>query len=52
MQKVLNKSAAEVLPTTLALNTLALLEGVEYIRVHDVGEHREILTVLEKLQGV
>ena len=52
MQKVLNKSAAEVLPTTLALNTLALLEGVEYIRVHDVQEHREVLTVLEKLEAV
>ena len=52
MQKVLNRSATEVLPTTLALNTLALLEGVDYIRVHDVREHREILTVLGKLQGI
>lgn len=52
MQKVLQRTAAEVLPTTLALNTLALIEGVDYIRVHDVREHREILTVLEKLEGV
>ncbi|MCH9610866.1 MAG: Dihydropteroate synthase [Chlamydiales bacterium] len=49
MQKVLNKSAAELLPTTLALNTLALIEGVEYIRVHDVAEHRDILTLMDRL---
>ena len=52
MQKILNKTAAEVLPSTLALNTMAMLEGVDYIRVHDVSEHRDILTLLERLEMV
>ncbi|MFN0064747.1 MAG: dihydropteroate synthase [Chlamydiales bacterium] len=52
MQKILNKSVTEVLSTTLALNTMAMLGGVDYVRVHDVREHREILTVLERLQTV
>lgn len=52
IQKVLNRTAREILPATLALNTLSLLEGVDYMRVHDVREHREILTVLERLQSV
>lgn len=52
MQKILNKSVAEVLPSTLALNMMAMLEGVGYIRVHDVREHRDILTLLENLDRV
>lgn len=49
LQKILKKGVSEVLSTTLALNTIALLEGATYLRVHDVAEHREILTVLERL---
>lgn len=49
MQKILGKSAADVLPTTLALGTISLLRGVDYLRVHDVKEHRDILTILEQL---
>lgn len=49
LQKILGKPASEVLSTTLALNTMALLEGAAYIRVHDVSVHRDILTVLEKM---
>lgn len=49
MQKILNRGATEVLPSTLALNTMAMLEGVDYIRVHDVREHREIITVMERI---
>ena len=49
LQKILLKPASEVLSTTLALNTMALLEGAAYIRVHDVAAHRDILTVLERM---
>lgn len=49
MQKILKLSVHEVLPTTLALNTISLLGGVEYIRVHDVKPHREILTILRQM---
>ncbi len=41
-----------MLSTTLALNTMTVLAGVEFIRVHDVAEHRDILTILERLAFV
>lgn len=43
LQKILQKSASELLSTTLAMNTMSLLEGAEIIRVHDVKEHRSIV---------
>lgn len=52
LQKILHKPPSEVLSTTLALNTMSVLEGVDYIRVHDISEHRDILTVLERLENV
>jgi dihydropteroate synthase len=52
LQKILQKPASELLSTTLALNTMALLEGAAYIRVHDVAEHRDILAILERLEAV
>lgn len=50
LQKILQKHPSELLSTTVALNTMALLEGAAYIRVHDVAAHRDILTVLEKIE--
>lgn len=50
IQKILQKTPSEILSTTLALNTMSILEGVEIIRVHDVEPHRDILTVIERLQ--
>jgi dihydropteroate synthase len=52
LQHILQKDPSQVLSTTLALNTIALQEGASYIRVHDVAEHRDILTVLERLEAV
>lgn len=52
MQKILQKPASELLSTTLALNTMALQEGASYIRVHDVAEHKDMMTLLEKLNAV
>lgn len=52
LQKILKKSPSEVLSTTLALNTIALVGGATYIRVHDVDEHRDLLTILEKLEAI
>jgi dihydropteroate synthase len=40
------------LPATIALNTAALLNGADIIRVHDVREHRLALAGLEMLAGV
>lgn len=50
MQRILNKPAADMLPGTIAFNTLAILAGVEIIRVHDVRPHRDVLTLIEQYQ--
>ncbi len=47
MSKMIGKATAELLPTTLAVNTMALLSGVDIIRVHDVKEHRDILKMFQ-----
>ncbi len=52
LQKIFNKSPSELLSTTLALNTMALLAGASYIRVHDVAEHKEIVTLLELIEAI
>ncbi|MEZ5315686.1 MAG: dihydropteroate synthase [Chlamydiales bacterium] len=52
LQKILKKEASELLSTTLALNTMAALESVDYIRVHDVLPHRYILTLLEYMKSI
>jgi dihydropteroate synthase len=49
MSRILNKPPAELLPATLAVNTLAIRHGVGIIRVHDVAEHRAIIDLLAAL---
>lgn len=51
MQKILQKSARDLLSTTLVLNTISILAGVEMIRVHDVAEHRDCLDILHNLNN-
>lgn len=46
MAKTLNKPCEELLPTTLAINTLAIMSEVDIIRVHDVKEHRDLVEIL------
>lgn len=46
MTKILGKPATELLSTTIALNTMSILEGASIIRVHDVKEHRDVLDTL------
>lgn len=46
MSKILNRLTTELLPATLAMNTIAILSHVDYIRVHDVQEHRDIINLL------
>jgi dihydropteroate synthase len=48
MSKIINKPAKDTLATTIALNTVALLENADIIRVHDVAEHRDVVDVLKK----
>jgi dihydropteroate synthase len=49
LRKILDKPTSELLPATLAINTIAITSGVDIIRVHDVKEHRDIVKVLSKL---
>lgn len=43
----LSISSDEALNATIALNTIALMNGASILRVHDVREAREAITVAE-----
>jgi dihydropteroate synthase len=47
--KTLNITPEEALNGTAALNTIALLKGADILRVHDVKEALQIITLLDKL---
>ncbi|MDB2613650.1 dihydropteroate synthase [Chlamydiales bacterium] len=47
--KILNQTRDELLPATLAFNTRAMMQGVDYIRVHDVREHKKMIETLKGL---
>lgn len=47
MHRILNKPPEALLSATLAMNSVAILSDVEFIRVHDVKEHRDIIDVLD-----
>ncbi len=51
MSKILSKPSTELLSATLAMNTIAILSYVDYIRVHDVRPHRDIIDLLDVYQG-
>jgi dihydropteroate synthase len=46
MSKTLNKGPDKLLAPTLAMNTVALLNGADIIRVHDVAENRAIIDMM------
>ena len=47
--KILNTSPAEALNGTTVLNTIALLKGVNILRVHDVKEANEVIKLVSNL---
>lgn len=49
MQRILNRPASEMLAGTIAINTLAVKAGVDFLRVHDVLPHRDMITLLKQL---
>lgn len=49
--KTLNLPSPMLLPATLALNARAIEYGIDYIRVHDVKEHKEVALVLEAVKA-
>lgn len=48
ISKTVNKPAAELLPATIAMNTVAILAEADIIRVYDVTAHRDVVIMLEK----
>lgn len=52
MSKILDRPPAALLPTTLAVNTLAIRCGVDIIRVHDVAEHRLVADLLGAMEDL
>lgn len=51
IQKILGLPSTDVLPATLAISSMAIVSGVDYIRVHDVKEHRQAISILEKYES-
>jgi dihydropteroate synthase len=47
--RTLGVTPDEALTGTSALNMAALMNGVSLLRVHDVGEAREVITLFEKI---
>jgi dihydropteroate synthase len=52
INKVLNKTPDEALNGTTALNTIALLNGANILRVHDVKEAVEVVRLVEFYGGI
>ncbi len=48
--KFINIKPENSLPGTIALNTIALLKGASFLRVHDVAEAVQMLKVVEKMK--
>ncbi len=48
--KTLNIKPQEALNGTTVLNTLALLQGADILRVHDVKQAKEVVQLLQKLE--
>lgn len=51
LYRLLGTTPQEALNATTALNTIALMNGANILRVHDVKECREALQVVQALQG-
>lgn len=51
MMKILNVSREKLLPATLCVNILAVLDKVEMLRVHDVEEHKMVVNLLYEFKN-
>src|SRR3989338_3201619 len=45
--RITGADVQERLPGTIAMNTIALLKGISYLRVHDIKEHKQVVQLLE-----
>lgn len=44
--KILNKQPTELLTATVSIHTIAILGGADFVRAHDVKEHREMIDLI------
>lgn len=47
MGAALGKGAEELLPATLTMNAFSIFQGADFIRVHDVAEHKDLVKLFE-----
>jgi dihydropteroate synthase len=52
LPKLLNNSKGELLAATVTANIIGIQNGADIIRVHDIQEHRDMITLLNKLRSV
>lgn len=50
--KILKKTPDHLLPATLAIHTITLMGGVDYIRVHDAKEHKDVIDLISSLEKI
>ena len=50
--RVVNTDPADRISGTLALNVIAILNGANIVRVHDIKEHYQAIKVLQKYFSV
>jgi dihydropteroate synthase len=48
LSKMIDKPAKDTLAATIAMNTVALLGNADFIRVHDVAAHRDVVDVVKR----
>lgn len=48
MSKIVNRPAVDLLPTTVAVNVIAIQNHVDIIRVHDIEAHRLVIDFLKE----
>lgn len=51
IQKVINKGADECLNGSSCIHTLALMQGAQFLRVHDVKEAKEAVALVQKFNA-
>lgn len=49
--KIINKTYPDLLPVSLAINTLAILAQIDIIRVHDISEHRDVVNLMTHMNA-
>lgn len=52
LSQILNKPREELLAGTLAVSTLAVANHVDFIRVHDVKEHRDVIDFFDAFSKI